>query len=34
VKLTHPERVLFPDSGLTKLGLANYYAQIAEWILP
>jgi bifunctional non-homologous end joining protein LigD len=34
VSLTHPERVLFPDSGLTKLGLANYYAQIAEWILP
>src|SRR5262245_29879283 len=34
VKLTHPERVLYPDSGLTKLGLANYYAQIAEWILP
>jgi len=34
VALTHPERVLFPDTGLTKLGLANYYAQIAEWILP
>ena len=33
-KLTHPERVLFPDTGLTKLGLANYYAQIAEWMLP
>jgi bifunctional non-homologous end joining protein LigD len=34
VTLTHPERVLFPDTGLTKIGLANYYAQIAEWILP
>lgn len=34
VHLTHPERVLFPDSGLTKLGLANYYAEVAEWILP
>jgi bifunctional non-homologous end joining protein LigD len=34
VKLTHPDRVLYPDSGLTKLGLANYYAQIAKWILP
>jgi len=34
VELTHPERVLYPDSGLTKLGLADYYAQIAEWILP
>jgi bifunctional non-homologous end joining protein LigD len=34
IELTHPERVLFPDSGLTKLGLANYYVQIAQWILP
>lgn len=34
IELTHPERVLFPDTGLTKLGLAHYYAQIAEWILP
>lgn len=34
VRLTHPERVLFADVGLTKAGLANYYAEIAEWILP
>lgn len=34
VKLTHPERMLYPDTGLTKLGLANYYAQVAKWILP
>src|SRR5262249_22303078 len=34
VHLTHPERVLYPDTGLTKLGLANYYALVAEWILP
>jgi bifunctional non-homologous end joining protein LigD len=34
VELTHPERVLYPDLGLTKLGLAEYYTQIAEWILP
>lgn len=34
VKFTHPERVLFPSEGLTKLGLASYYAQISEWILP
>jgi bifunctional non-homologous end joining protein LigD len=32
--LTHPERVLFPDTGLTKLGLANFYAEIGDWILP
>jgi len=33
-QLTHPERVLYPDTGLTKLGLANYYIEIADWILP
>lgn len=34
VRLTNPERVLFPDGGLTKLGLAAYYAQVAKWMLP
>ncbi len=33
VTLTHPERVLW-DHGLTKKGLAEYYAGIADWILP
>jgi bifunctional non-homologous end joining protein LigD len=34
IEITHPERVLFAETGLTKLGLAHYYAQVAEWILP
>jgi bifunctional non-homologous end joining protein LigD len=34
VKLTHPERILWPEAGLTKQGLADYYADIAGWILP
>ena len=34
VKLTHPERILWPQSGITKQGLADYYAEIADWILP
>jgi bifunctional non-homologous end joining protein LigD len=34
LNLTHPERVLFPDTGLTKIGLANYYTAVAEWMLP
>src|SRR5712672_275204 len=34
LKLTHPERILWPESGITKQGLADYYADIAEWILP
>ena len=34
VRFTHPERVLYPDTGLTKRGLADYYVGIADWILP
>lgn len=32
--LTHPERLLWPDAGVTKLGLAQYYAEIWPWISP
>jgi bifunctional non-homologous end joining protein LigD len=34
VKLTHPDRVLYPEIGLTKRDLARYYETVAEWILP
>ncbi|HEY8022411.1 MAG TPA: DNA ligase D, partial [Thermoanaerobaculia bacterium] len=34
VRLTHPERVLYPSAGLTKRDLALYYERIAGWILP
>jgi bifunctional non-homologous end joining protein LigD len=34
VRLTHPERVLYPEEGLTKRDLAEFYAGISEWILP
>ncbi|HZD39617.1 MAG TPA: DNA ligase D [Terriglobales bacterium] len=34
IKLTHPERVLYPDQGITKIELARYYAEIADGILP
>ncbi|WP_445156843.1 DNA ligase D [Halomonas sp. E14] len=34
VRLTSPDRVLFPEQGLTKLDLARFYAQIHEWVLP
>lgn len=33
-RLTNPDRVLYPDLGLTKDDLARYYEQIGEWILP
>ncbi len=33
-RLTHPERILWPEQGVTKEGLAEFYADIADWILP
>lgn len=33
-ELTHPERVLYPDQGLTKRDLVLYYARVARWMLP
>ncbi|MEO8340561.1 MAG: DNA ligase D, partial [Nitrospirota bacterium] len=32
--LSHPDRVLFPDHGLTKLQLARYYEYVSAWLLP
>jgi bifunctional non-homologous end joining protein LigD len=34
VRLTHPDRVYYPDLGLTKLDLALYYVSIADAVLP
>jgi bifunctional non-homologous end joining protein LigD len=34
VRLTHPERILWPEPGITKQGLAEFYVEIADWILP
>ncbi|MGP0170831.1 DNA ligase D [Pseudomonas sp. NCHU5208] len=34
VPISHPQRVIDPDSGTTKLQLAQFYADIAEWLLP
>jgi bifunctional non-homologous end joining protein LigD len=32
--ITHPEKVLFPDDGITKAELASYYEMIAPAMLP
>jgi bifunctional non-homologous end joining protein LigD len=34
VQLTHPERVLFPEQGITKRDLAVYFETVGDWILP
>lgn len=34
VRITHPDRVIDAVSGTTKMQLAEYYASVAEWILP
>src|SRR5262249_20328529 len=33
-RLTHADRILWPEQGVTKEGLAEFYSDIAEWILP
>jgi bifunctional non-homologous end joining protein LigD len=34
VKITNPDRILYPDQGITKIELVRYYEAIADWALP
>jgi bifunctional non-homologous end joining protein LigD len=34
VRISHPDRVVYPTLGLTKLDVARYYESIAKWIVP
>jgi len=34
VKITHPERLAYPDAKVTKLMVAEYYARVADRLLP
>ena len=34
MRLTHPDRILFPQDGITKLQLAEYFAAVGETALP
>ncbi|MBD1589536.1 DNA ligase D [Pseudomonas typographi] len=34
VRITHPDRIIDKTTGATKLDLARYYTQVAQWILP
>lgn len=33
-RLTHPERIVYPDAGITKGKVAEYYRAVADWLLP
>ena len=34
VTFSHPEKVLYPEQGITKRALAEYYEVVADWMLP
>jgi len=34
VRITHPERIVFPGTAITKGDVAGYYATIMDWFLP
>lgn len=34
IVITHPDRVVYPDDGITKQDVADYYASVMDWFLP
>lgn len=34
IKLTHPDKVLYPDDGYTKQDVLDYYRAVMDWFLP
>jgi bifunctional non-homologous end joining protein LigD len=34
VRISHPDRLIYPELGISKLQLAQYYEHIADWIVP
>jgi bifunctional non-homologous end joining protein LigD len=34
VKISNPDKLLFPGDGITKADLASYYERVADWMLP
>ncbi len=34
IRISHPDRLIYPDLGISKIQLARYYESIADWIVP
>jgi bifunctional non-homologous end joining protein LigD len=34
VRISHPDRLIYPDLGISKIQLARYFEEIADWIVP
>jgi bifunctional non-homologous end joining protein LigD len=34
VKISNPERVVYPEPPITKIDVARYYEQVADWVVP
>lgn len=34
IKISHPDKIIFPDANVTKIDMVRYYEKIAEYILP
>lgn len=34
IVISHPDRVVYPDAGITKQQVADYYASVMKWFLP
>jgi hypothetical protein len=34
IRISHPDRVIYPDLGISKIQLVRYYERIGGWIMP
>jgi Predicted eukaryotic-type DNA primase len=34
IRISHPDRLIYPDLGISKIQVARYYEAIADWIVP
>jgi bifunctional non-homologous end joining protein LigD len=34
IRISHPDRLIYPELSISKIQLARYYEEIADWIVP